>query len=796
MHPGPDQSAGLASRPHTNATRERQSSGRKTCRRAIGVALWASLLVAGGQGSAGHQVGHYPSFYPHEIVIEALDPATAATRLGNETLHAYVGASPAFPGAAPAHVGSFESLGSYLVLSLGGRLASSDSRCAAARDVLAVLGREKIAGFVLHPYPVTPYHADYVHHVDRVEAARAAFGSTTADAASLKIGAVGPLAQAIVKARFGVAAGDSDIVLREVPAADLVTAAALRLNGWSGPPWEKDGWFLAYRLLAPALGDRARQTADEAFESLVRGNVLDLAEHANLERRLIASLVGECRRLVVGYAPRREFIDDRYPAGIENIAFDSIAGLNSPVFVRTAKLKDFPWNGVLQLGVRRRADSAWNPVAGFTDELGRLVWSAVGDPALIHVPFNASWMPNRVQATVTTVKGRSGGITVPREAVLPQPGTGELRPVEARTYASTKVLYEVLASPYGDGSEMEVADILYQYAFGARWSAEAAGGAGVSDPQLAAKLAAVRERLAGVRVLRVERSSHEIAEGLTIVKQTPIVEVYLRNAAGDDNQVAALAPPWSTVPWHLLALMEEAVVRGHAAFSEEEARRRKIPWLDLVRDPALKAKLQGLIAQFERDGYRPKALQDHVTAGQAQARWRALRQFVEARGHLLVANGPYRLKQWTPDKVVLQAVREVTYPLGFGTFDRFTYPPRGTIESAKHDHGRVTVRAGAEMVLKAGRSYKPTKEPLLRSTMRGTAGLLVASRYLLIAPGGKVLKVDKMRWEEDGRFTIALPGRLPPGLYTIVVAVFLDGNSMLPSTEMLRIRIDGTGTPG
>ena len=32
----------------------------------------AGLIVAGGQGSAGHSVGHFPSYYPDEIRIEAI----------------------------------------------------------------------------------------------------------------------------------------------------------------------------------------------------------------------------------------------------------------------------------------------------------------------------------------------------------------------------------------------------------------------------------------------------------------------------------------------------------------------------------------------------------------------------------------------------------------------------------------------------------------------------------------------------------------------------------------------------
>ena len=151
--------------------------------------------------------------------------------------------------------------------------------------------------------------------------------------------------------------------------------------------------------------------------------------------------------MVVGYTVKEEFVDTAYPAGIENVAYDSLSGLNSPVFLRTVKLKEYPWNGKLHLGVRERSAGAWNPVAGFTDPMGRLIWSAVGDPAMIQFPFNASWMHNRVQSVVTKVEGQSGGIRVPSDAFRLQPGTGALQPVGASTFASAKVVYEVLASP-------------------------------------------------------------------------------------------------------------------------------------------------------------------------------------------------------------------------------------------------------------------------------------------------------------------------------------------------------------
>ena len=68
-----------------------------------------------------------------------------------------------------------------------------------------------------------------------------------------------------------------------------------------------------------------------------------------------------------------------------------------------------------------------------------------------------------------------------------------------------------------------------------------------------------------------------------------------------------------------------------------------------------------------------------------------------------MTNGPYRLAQWSPDATVkLQAVREVSYPLGFGTFDRFANPPRAVINSVTREGGAITVRAEAEIILKDG----------------------------------------------------------------------------------------------
>jgi hypothetical protein len=130
------------------------------------------------------------------------------------------------------------------------------------------------------------------------------------------------------------------------------------------------------------------QLKNEAFESS--------AERINQERELVRVLASGCRTMVAGYTVKHEYFNADASAGIENLSFDALEGLSSPMFLRTVKLKDFPWNGWLQLGLAEGPAAAWNPIGGFTDAFGRLMWFAVGDAAMIPSPYDAGWTLNRM----------------------------------------------------------------------------------------------------------------------------------------------------------------------------------------------------------------------------------------------------------------------------------------------------------------------------------------------------------------------------------------------------------------
>jgi hypothetical protein len=765
-----------------------------TIKRLSGVTLVCIGVILEGTSlaDAGHEVTHIPSYYPQEITIERVDPAAAATELTKNTMQAYIGSPPRFAGPIPKNVKAVESLDSFLVLSFNPASKvsrQSDKRCAVARGIVAALAGSPSADVVLTPYPVTPFHPDYLQHLDRIEQAKAMVLTQGAIKQALKFHAQGEHAQALVRSHWPLSRKRWDVSLDEVPATRLMST---QLDGWLGPPWMKQGWFQAYRLLAATVSDAAdKGAAGTAYRRLAQGEYRDLTEQFTLERQLLASLVHGCDRVVLGYTVRREYYNDEY-TGVENIGVDSQLGLNSAIFIRTVKLKDFPWNGWLRLGMNEKPAAAWNPLAGFTDPAGRLIWSTLGDPALLPLPYNGSWIPDRVTPQVTLAWRPSGGFELPADAVVPQPGTGELKPVGEKKFALAKIVYEVAASRFHDGTSTEVADLLYPYIIAYRWGVKRSGDDRAYDSVIEAATRPMREQLVGLKVLGVKRKIEQIGGEIEVRKQIPIVEVYVNFTAADLPQVAALAPPWSSVPWHVLVLMEEAVQHGFAAFSKEQAQRLKVKWLDLARDSSLQAKLQGLIDGFEQTGYRPPALRDLVTDEQARARWHAVKQFAKAHKHLLVTNGPYRLKQWSDTAAVLQVDRDLAYPGGVGSFNHYAYPPRAVITAVKREANRMLVYADVEKVVQEERNHTTVREPLRPGALRGLYLIRPDSRFVVIAPDGSVLRVGTAKMAEDGHLVAELPEHLPRGRYTFLVAIYLDGNTVDPTARMLRFDVSAS----
>jgi hypothetical protein len=697
------------------------------------------ILAAGfaclGAAHAGHEFPFYPSFYPQEITVEALDAQAAAQRLAAGTLHAYAGADIAAT-ADRAKIGTVSALGGYLVATFErGAQAPADrsARCAAARGL-----KDRFAGkYVWHPYPVTPFHADYLHHADRAEAARAAVAAQ--NSASLRAGGK----------------------LEVIDVAALEARAGARFIGWSGPPWRRQGWFHAYLLLAPAVSDGAvRARIEDAVRRLTHGDYRSIEERINLERGLVAQLQGGCERVVLGYTERREHYGKEYSQGVENVGYDALEGIASAIFPRTVKLRDFPWNGWLHVAGPAAPADAWNPVVGgFGDAFGRFVWWAIADPAFLPSPHGGGWIENRVNVSA---QQNGPSLAVPEDALLPEPGSGRLLPVGRGKTDASQFVYRVRNSAFHDGTSMTAADLLYPYAFAAAWSAGAA-----ADPGVARATARARARLKGVRVVRVETETLASGED-KLTYEVPVIEVYLDAESGAD--AATVAPPWTTLPWHLLALFEEGARRGYFRLSD----------FDPVRDTALVRRLAGLAGELEERAHVPAALAPYASAAEARARYRRLREFHAAHGHWLVTNGPYLLDRWDGKTARLRVFRDPSYPKGLGSFNDYAVPLKAYVTQIEHRAYGAEVQTETEWLERLGRDVRIVRGTFAaklaeRITGAGTLPAPVC-HYLLIGPDGAVAGAGEARAGGTGACRLEFGragGRRGPGGHRLVVASVL-----------------------
>ncbi len=369
-------------------------------------------------------------------------------------------------------------------------------------------------------------------------------------------------------------------------------------------------------------------------------------------------------------------------------------------------------------------------------------------------------------------------VAIPPDAVLPEARTGRLLPVGPDRTAGVRLTYKVLGSAFHDGTKTTAADLLYAYAFAYRWGERAPGEAGRYDPFIDTASASVRRHLRGVRITGVDAASKSFRVGdVNFVREIFTVEVYLDAAPGDPLRSALLAPPWSTLPWPVLVLMEEAVTRGWAAFSADEARRRGVPWLDLVRSKEIGARLAALAAEFEREGSTPVPLQGLVGAEEARRRWAALAAFYKANGHLLVTNGPYRLKAWSTDGVTLEAFRDLTYPLGVGSYDAYAIPRRGFLGSPEWSGSRLSFSGEIEIVEKFQRSYRLVRSALKAVPAEELRRAAPECRYVVLNADGDVVLAGVATPGAEARFHIDLGERLQPGRYTLSALLAVNGNA-------------------
>jgi len=197
--------------------------------------------------------------------------------------------------------------------------------------------------------------------------------------------------------------------------------------------------------------------------------------------------------------------------------------------------------------------------------------------------------------------------------------------------------------------------------------------------------------------------------------------------------------------------------------------------------------LAALAESLRLEAYRPDALKGLVSADEARERWTALARFHAQHGHFLITNGPYRLESWSADTAVLQVFRDLSYPVGLGTFDYLAIPLKAYVSKVENRGDRLELRAEVERVSKFQRSYEIVRTAL--GPRDSGERERPECRYVIVGPDGRVVRTGAETLNKSGRFVLEL-GKLPaPGRYHVMSALYVGGNSVNPEIKVFEHRV-------
>lgn len=322
----------------------------------------------------------------------------------------------------------------------------------------------------------------------------------------------------------------------------------------------------------------------------------------------------------------------------------------------------------------------WNPLAGSNWIYDQMIIRALGDSPLLPDPFTGLYRPQRIDsAEVTVVEDApvtrtldwltletAPEIEVPGEAWIDWDAEAqrfvtvdEAHPdgISART--RTRVHYEddYLDGLWHDGTELSLADIVLPLI-------------------LAFDRADEASRLFDPSHVPVFQTFQRHFRGWDIVSRDPLViDIYSDQIFPDAETIVAARAPSATA-WHTLALGIRGEQMGDLAFSSNKADRMRVDWLSLVAGPSLPI-LDRHLAALRSNETVPYAetLSEFIEEeGEIAARYAALADWRDERGHFWVDNGPLYLHSVHPVEGAVVARRFADFPDPSDKWLRYSEP--------------------------------------------------------------------------------------------------------------------------
>ncbi len=385
---------------------------------------------------------------------------------------------------------------------------------------------------------------------------------------------------------------------------------------------------------------------DRLTQTLYRMGYGSPDERASLVTRATELGVDESVRIFLAAAHQSYAVRDGV-TGVVNAPGSGIANRYTPI---NAQLPD--GSAHLDIGVRHVAQSSWNPVEGLSDTYSLDVWRLLRDSGAVRNPHTADLVPARNVWTSVETAGPDDTLAVPPGTMAWSAEADAWTELPPGTTATSKVVIDLLLSKWHHGLSMDMNDIFYAVWFAVEHSDLP------DDPSIPV----------GLRVPDAGRDT---------------IEVYLDYWHSDETEIEGAATTWSALPWEVYAAMESAVGNNQTHWDSAAASARGVSWLDML-DASDIALIRGHLVALKgasHDAHVPGFLYIDRTTAYVSERYDAAIQWIDARGHPVVSNGPFYLDSYSTDsdgtitELTVKRFDDPSYPFAAGHWDAFTIDP-------------------------------------------------------------------------------------------------------------------------
>jgi len=127
--------------------------------------------------------------------------------------------------------------------------------------------------------------------------------------------------------------------------------------------------------------------------------------------------------------------------------------------------------------------------------------------------------------------------------------------------------------------------------------------------------------------------------------------------------------------------------------------------------------------------------------------------------------------------------------LGVGSFDDYAIPLRAYASKIEDRGDRIEIRAEVERISKFQRSYEIERVALGRAMEDADDQDRPQCHYMVVAPSGNVVRVGTGLFGKSGEFVLDLKDLKGPGMYTVLTALYIGGNSVNPEVRSFEHRV-------